>query len=62
VAANTALRGLVGHLADEGVGCFAAVERRHIESYKRWLATAGTNAGRPPARNSIRQRLGLVRS
>jgi site-specific recombinase XerD len=61
-AVDTALRGLVGHLADEGVESFAAVERGHIESYKRWLATTGTHAGRPPARNTIRQRLGMVRS
>jgi site-specific recombinase XerD len=61
-AVDTALRGLVGHLDDEGVDCFAAVERAHIESYKRWLATTGTHAGRPPARNTIRQRLGMARS
>jgi site-specific recombinase XerD len=61
-AADIALRGLVSHLADEGVDRFAAVERRHVESYKDWLATAGTHTGRPPARNTIRQRLGLVRS
>jgi site-specific recombinase XerD len=61
-AVDTALRGLVGHLADEGVEGFAAVERGHIERYKRWLATTGTHAGRPPARNTIRQRLGMVRS
>ena len=61
-AVDTALRGLVGHLAGEGVDCFAVVERSHIESYKRWLAATGTHAGRPPARNTIRQRLGMVRS
>jgi hypothetical protein len=61
-AAGIALRGLAQHLVAEGLGCFAAVERRHIESYKQWLATAGTRNGRPPARNTIRQRLGLVRS
>lgn len=61
-AADIALRGLAGHLAAEGVDRFAAVERRHIESYKQWLATVGTRDGRAPARNTIRQRLGLVRS
>ena len=61
-AADIALRGLVQHLVAEGVDCFAAIDRRHIESYKHWLATAGTRNGRPPARNTIRQRLGLVRS
>jgi integrase len=61
-AADIALRGLAQHLAAEGCDCFAAVERRHIESYKHWLATADTRNGHPPARNTIRQRLGLVRS
>lgn len=62
VAADVALRGLAQHLVAEGLDCFAAVQRRHIESYKQWLATAGTRYGGPPARNTIRQRLGLVRS
>jgi hypothetical protein len=53
-AADIALRGLAGHLAAEGVDRFAVVERRHIESYKQWLASAGTRNGRPPARNTIR--------
>lgn len=61
-AADVALRGLAQHLVAGGLDCFAAVERRHIESYKQWLATAGTRNGCPPARNTIRQRLGLVRS
>jgi site-specific recombinase XerD len=61
-AADIALRGLTRHLVAGGLEGFAAVERRHIESYKQWLATAGTRDGRPPARNTIRQRLGLVRS
>jgi integrase len=61
-AADIALRGLTQHLTAERLVCFAAVERRHIESYKQWLATAGTRDRRPPARNTIRQRLGLVRS
>jgi site-specific recombinase XerD len=61
-AADIALHGLAQHLTAEGLECFAAVERRHIETYKQWLATAGTRDGRPPARNTIRQRLGLVRS
>jgi len=61
-AADVALRGLAQHLVVEGLDCFAAVDRRNIESYKHWLATAGTRNGRPPARNTIRQRLGLVRS
>jgi site-specific recombinase XerD len=61
-AADMALRGLARHLVAGGLECFAAVERHHIESYKQWLATACTRHGRPPARNTIRQRLGLVRS
>jgi site-specific recombinase XerD len=61
-AADIALRGLAQHLVAEGLDCFAAVDRRHIESYKQWLASAGTRHGRPPARNTLRQRLGLVRS
>jgi site-specific recombinase XerD len=61
-AADIALRGLAWHLVAEDVDCFAAVERRHIESYNQWRATAGIRNGRPPARNTFRQRLGLVRS
>jgi site-specific recombinase XerD len=61
-AADVALRGLASHLAAEGVDRFAVVERRHIESYKQWLTSVGTRNGRRPARNTIRQRLGLVRS
>jgi site-specific recombinase XerD len=61
-AADIALRGLARHLTAVGLVCFAGVERRHIETYKQWLATAGTRDGRPPAHNTIRQPLGLVRS
>jgi site-specific recombinase XerD len=61
-AADTALRGLAQHLAGEGVDRFSDVQRRHIETYKQWLAHGGTQQGRPPARNTVRQRLGLVRS
>lgn len=62
VAADTALRGLAHHLLSEGVDRFADVERRHIESFKQWLAAEGTRSGRAPARNTVRQRLGLVRA
>jgi site-specific recombinase XerD len=62
IAADTALRGLAQHLADQGLDRFADVERRHIEGFKQWLATAGTRRRRAPARNTIRQRLGLVRA
>jgi integrase len=61
-AADRALRNLAGYLVDAGVERFAAVERSHIEGFKSWLSASGTDRGRAPARNTIRQRLGIVRS
>jgi integrase/recombinase XerD len=62
VAVDRALRNLSGYLADAGVENFAAVERTHIEGFKSWLSACVTDRGRAPARNTIRQRLGMVRS
>lgn len=62
VAVDRALRNLAGYLVDAGVENFAAVERSHIEGFKSWLSDCGTDRGRAPARNTIRQRLGMVRS
>ena len=62
LAADRALRNLAGYLADAGVENFATVTRADIEGFKSWLSASGTDRGRAPARNTIRQRLGMVRS
>jgi integrase len=61
-AADTALRGLAGLLIDRDVTRFAAVDRADIEAFKSWLAATPTINGTMPSRNTIRQRLGIVRS
>lgn len=61
-AADIALRGLAWFLADRDVPRFADVDRGDIEAFKTSLATTPTAKGIAPARNTIRQRLGIVRS
>lgn len=61
-AADLALRALAGFLADRGVVSFAAIERGDVEAFKTWLATTPTAKGTAPSRNTIRQRLGIVRT
>jgi integrase len=63
VADNT-LCSFAGYLIDfhPSVLTFAAVERVHIEEFKTWFASHPTAKGRPPARNTIRQRLSMLRN
>jgi integrase len=63
VADNT-LRCFAGFLVDthpEVVG-FVDVRRAHVEGFKLFFAAHLTVKGVPPARNTIRQRLGMLRS
>jgi integrase len=41
---------------------FAGVRRTHVEGFKLFFVAHITAAGRPPARNTIRQRFGMLRS
>ena len=61
-AADTALRGLAGLLIDRDVTRFAEVDRADIEAFKTWLTITPTIHGTVPSRNTVRQRLGIVRS
>ena len=63
VADNT-LRCFAGFLSREfaDVTGFVDVRRPHIEAFKLFFATHLTVKGVPPARNTIRQRLGMLRS
>jgi len=63
VADNT-LRCFAGYLvaAHVDVAGFVDVRRAHIESFKLFYATRLTVKGVTPARNTIRQRLGMLRS
>jgi site-specific recombinase XerD len=61
-AADIALRALAGFLRDRGRSSFAQVDRSDVEAFKTWLATTPTRNGRVPARNTIRLRLGIIRS
>jgi integrase len=63
VADNT-LRGFARFLIDEhpDVVGFVDVRRVHVEAFKVFFAGRDTAAGNPPARNTIRQRLGMLRS
>ena len=63
VADNT-LRCFAGFIVAEHpelVG-FVDVRRTHVEGFKVFFVSHITAAGRPPARNTIRQRLGMLRS
>ena len=53
-------RFLVDH--DPAITGFVDVRRTHIEAFKLFFAACETATGRPPARNTIRQRLGMLRS
>ncbi len=64
-AVEGALRHLAGQVteADPGCTCIAAVERRHIEAHKLWLAARpGRDGKKPLAAVTIRHRLGLLRT
>jgi len=63
VADNT-LRCFAGFLVDAfpGVAGFADVRRPHVEAFKLFFAAHLTVKGVPPARNTIRQRFGMLRT
>jgi integrase len=50
---------LVDH--DPDVHAFRQVQRRHIEGYKRWLATREGRTGQPLKKTTISLRLGMLR-
>lgn len=61
-AADIALRVIAGFLTGRDVTRFAEVERRDVEAFKTALAVTPTIKGTVPSRNTIRLRLGIVRS
>ncbi len=58
------LRHFAGQVFEADPTCtsMAAVERRHIEAHKLWLAARPGKAGKPLATVTIRHRLGLLRT
>jgi integrase len=62
--ADNALRCFAGYLvaAEPDVIGFVDVRRAHVESFKSFYATKLTVKGVVPARNTVRQRLGMLRS
>ncbi|HTU38668.1 MAG TPA: site-specific integrase [Acidimicrobiales bacterium] len=62
-AVDVALRQLSGWLVTEtDVRDMGALERRHVEDYKVWLAAQTGVAGAPLAKATRRQRLGMIRT
>jgi integrase/recombinase XerD len=63
-AADNTLRLFVAFLAEEHpeVGAFAEIGRVHIEGFKTWLRRRSSPRGGPLSANTIRQRLGTLRS
>ena len=63
-AADGALRLLAGYLITDApqVTGFAQVRRPHIEGFKLWLVARRTSKGTPVSANTIRQRLGTLRT
>lgn len=63
-AADNALRVFIEFLDDEhpDVKGFADVARIHIEDFKRWLVRRQTVRGTPLTANTVRQRLGTMRT
>jgi integrase len=63
-AADQALRHFAGQVTEADPTCtsMAAVERRHIEAHKLWLAARPGKAGKPLAAVTIRNRLGTLRT
>jgi integrase len=63
-AADRALRTLAGFLVTEQRhrGGFAEVTRGDIEAFKVFFAANGSGRGAAPARNTIRQQLGMLRA
>jgi site-specific recombinase XerD len=63
-AVEQGLRHFAGQVTEADPACtsMAAVERRHIEAHKLWLAARPGKAGKPLANMTIRHRLGLLRT
>ena len=63
-ATELGLRHFAGQVTEADPLCtaMAAVERRHIEAHKLWLAARPGKAGKPLATVTIRHRLGLLRT
>jgi integrase len=63
-ATELGLRHFAGQVTEADPECtsMAAVERRHIEAHKLWLAARPGKAGKPLATVTIRHRLGLLRT
>jgi len=63
-AADNVLRCFAGFLVTEHpeLGGFVDVKRTHVEGFKLFFVAHITAAGRPPARNTIRQRFGILRT
>ena len=63
-AAEQQLRHFAGQVTEADPTCtsMAAVERRHIEAHKLWLAARPGKAGKPLAAVTIRNRLGTLRT
>lgn len=59
-ALRTFCRYLTGHHPE--VSGFADVRRPHIEGFKTWLIATPTTTGRVPTANTVRQRLGTLRT
>jgi len=64
VVADAALRSFVTYLqhAHPGVDGFATIGRSEIEGFKAWLAGRPTQTGATLSANTIRQRLGMLRT
>ena len=64
VAADGALRLFCGYLTttESGVVSFAGVGRGHVEGVKSWLVIRHSHKGIPLTANTIRQRLGTLRT
>ena len=63
-AADNALRVFVAFLDDDhpDIAAFADIRRHHIENFKRWLIRRQTAQGKLLTANTIRQRLGTMRT
>jgi len=64
VAADGALRLFTGYLrgAHPDITAFTAVRRPHIEGFKTWLVARNSRSRQPLSANTVRQRLGTLRT
>ena len=63
-AADNTLRCFAGFIVEQHpeLGGFADIKRTHVEGFKLFFVAHLTAIGRPPARNTIRQRFGILRT